>query len=129
MDRIEELLQTPYWIIDILPMQVPKDSHGQYFAIEKYLLSSQHQEIKKKHINVILKMNCYRDVTIDGELNPTPDSIAAVMNEQYVHIIVGDSMILSEPDETYLTLFNPNEALLDFIKAIASAEWLFVWKP
>ena len=23
---IEELLQTPYWIVDILPAQVPKDS-------------------------------------------------------------------------------------------------------
>ena len=29
---IEELLQSPYWIIDILPSQVPKDSPGQYFA-------------------------------------------------------------------------------------------------
>ena len=38
MNRIEELLNTPYWIIDILPYQVPKDSPGQYFAIEDYFL-------------------------------------------------------------------------------------------
>ena len=28
MSRIDDLLNTPYWIIDILPMQVPKDSPG-----------------------------------------------------------------------------------------------------
>ena len=33
---IDELLQLPCWNIDILPEQVPKDSPGQYFAVEKY---------------------------------------------------------------------------------------------
>jgi hypothetical protein len=30
---IDELLQKPYWIIDILPRQVPADSKGQYAAV------------------------------------------------------------------------------------------------
>ena len=34
----EELLQCPYWIIDILPSQVPENSPGQYFTVEKYFL-------------------------------------------------------------------------------------------
>ena len=33
---IEEYLNKPYWVIDILPKQVPADSKGQYFRIEKY---------------------------------------------------------------------------------------------
>ena len=37
---IEELLNTPYWIIDILPKQVPAGGAGQYFAVEKYLSKS-----------------------------------------------------------------------------------------
>ena len=53
---IEELLQTPYWIIDILPKQVPADSPEQCFAIEKYYLDKDRLAvIKEKHINVILK--------------------------------------------------------------------------
>lgn len=35
-ENIDDLLQKPYWIIDILPKQVPADSSGQYFAVEKY---------------------------------------------------------------------------------------------
>lgn len=53
---IEELLEKSYWIIDILPMQVPKDSPGQYFAVEDFFHKEQLAEIKKKHINVILKL-------------------------------------------------------------------------
>ena len=36
---IDELLQTPYWIIDILPKQVPYQSAGQYFNIEELTLT------------------------------------------------------------------------------------------
>jgi hypothetical protein len=73
MDRIEELLQAPYWIIGILPMQVPKDSPGQYFVVEDYFLKEQLAEIKRKHINVILKLNCYMDISIEEESNPAPE--------------------------------------------------------
>jgi hypothetical protein len=129
MDRIEELLQAPYWIIDILPMQVPKDSPGQYFAVEDYFLKEQMAEIKQKHINAILKLNCYMDISIEEEKNPSPDRIAAVMKERYIYIMIGDSMILSEPDDTHMTVFNPDEQLLELIRTISTAEGLFVWKP
>ena len=119
MDRIEELLNKPYWIVDILPKQVPKDSPGQYFTIEDYFLKGQLAEIKQKHINVILKLNCYLDLSLDGELNPSPDRTAAIMMEKYVYIMISESMILSEPDDTHLTIFNPDESLLELVRPIA----------
>ena len=128
MDRIEELLQTPCWIIDILPMRVPKERGGQYFAVERYYLTKHLPEIRQKHINLVLKLNCYMDVAIDGETNPAPDSIAAAMNKRYVYIMIGNSMILSEPDDTHMTLFNPDERLLGLVKEVATGEGLYVWK-
>ena len=125
---IEELLETPYWIIDILPKQVPKDSPGQYFAIENFFLKGQLTEIKKKHIDVILKLNCYMDISIDGEKNPAPEQIRDIMMERYVYIMLGDSMILSEPDDTHMTVFNPDKELMDLIRDLSSSEGLFVWK-
>jgi len=60
---VEDLLQCPYWIVDILPSQVPEKSPGQYFAVEKYFLQgNQIARIKQKHIDLILKLNCYRDI-------------------------------------------------------------------
>ena len=129
MDRIEELLQAPYWIIDILPAQVPKDSPGQYFAIEDHFLKEQREEIKKKHINVILKLNCYMDISVEEETNPAPDKVAAVMRERYVYIMAGDAMILSEPDDTHMTVFHPDDRLLELLRSLSASEGLFVWKP
>ena len=127
-DKIEELLKKPYWIIDILPKQVPKDSPGQYFAVEEFFLKEQLAEIKKKHINVILKLNCYTDISIDDEENPTPEQIRDIMLDRYVYIMVGDAMILSEADDTHMTVFNPGEELLDLIRTVSYAEGLFVWE-
>ena len=129
---IEELLQCSYWIIDILPSQVPENSPGQYFAVEKYFLKDkQLSKIKQKHINLILKLNCYRDISIDEEteVNPSVDYIAEQIKNRYLYIMTKDSMILSEPDETYLTVFNPDAELLELLKVLASGEGLFVWKP
>ena len=129
---IEELLQCPYWIIDILPAQVPSDSPGQYFAVEKYFLQGGRiKEIKQKHIDLILKLNCYRDISIGDEtvIHPSPDHIADEMKKRYLYIMTGESMILSEPDDTHLTVFNPDSELLELIGQIASGEGLFVWKP
>lgn len=132
MMTIEELLQTPYWIIDILPKQVPVHSPGQYFAVEKYYLERERfTVIKEKHINVILKLNCYRDVSIDEEteVNPAPERIAEEMRRRFLYIMAGNSMILSEPDDTCMTVFNPDDSLLELIIQIAEGEGLHVWKP
>ncbi len=128
MEKIDELLKKPYWIIDILPKRVPKDSPGQYFAIEEFFLGEQLREIKKKHINVILKLNCYMDIVMEEQKNPSPEQIRDAMLDRYVYIVLGDAMILSEADDTHMTIFNPDEKLLDLIRMISAAEGLFVWK-
>jgi len=128
---IEELLQFPYWIVDILPSQVPEGSPGQYFTVENYFLQGNRiEEIKQKHINLILKLNCYRDISIGDEtvINPLPEHVADEMKKRYLYIMIGESMILSEPDDTHLTVFNPDTELLELIRQIASGEGFFVWK-
>ena len=127
---IEELLKTPYWIIDILPKQVPTGAAGQYFAVEKYLRETQLSEIKKKHVNLVLKLNCYKDISLDesGINNPSPAQIADAIYKRYVNIMVDDAMIISEPEDTHLTIFNPDDALLLLVKELAAGEGLFVWR-
>lgn len=115
-----------------MPSQVPADSPGQYFAVEKYFLQGDRLEaIKQKHIDLILKLNCYRDISIGDEnvINPLPEHIANEMKKRYLYIMIDDSMILSEPDDTHLTVFGPDPQLLELIRQIASGEGLFVWKP
>ncbi len=129
---IEELLETPYWVIDILPEQVSADSAGQYFTIERYWLEpSRAVFVKRKHLDLILKLNCYRSISLDEEetINPDPKQIEEAVLNRHVCILTGDSMFLSEPDDLCLTLFNPDERLLELVRTLAAGEGLFVWKP
>ncbi len=129
---IDELLETPYWIIDILPKQVPMDSPGQYFAVEEYYLSKkQIAEVKNRHIGLVLKLNCYRDLSLDEEteINPPPGRIAEEMHKRHLCILTGDSMILSEPDDLSMTLYHPDEELLELVRVLAAGEGLYVWQP
>lgn len=128
---IDELLQAPCWVIDPLPRQVPPDSPGQFFAIERYWLEPEHlAHIKQRHINVVLKLNCYVAISLDGEaqVNPDPAHIAEQMRTRTLFVMLDDAMILSEPDDTNLSLFNPSEELLELVEAVAASEGLYVWK-
>ena len=129
-DNIDDLLRKPYWIIDILPKQVPSNSEGQYFAIEQYFLNGERAEIiKRKQLNVILKANCYKDIVVDGlGKNPIPEELAKVMMEHETRILIHDALLVTEPADTYLTIYNPDEQLLDLITKVASSEGLFTWK-
>ena len=105
---------------------------GQFFEVEKYYLEKERlREIKQKHINVVLKLNCYRSVSIDEETekNPSPARIAEEMMRRSLYIMVDGAMILSEPDDTHMTVFNPDRELLELIRMIASGKGLFVWSP
>lgn len=129
-NKIDELLQKPYWIIDILPEQVPKESKGQFFEIERFfLVSSRLASIKQKHINVLLKLNCYYQISIDGEVNPSPEQIVKAVMERSLQIMVDEAVILSEPDELHMTVYNLDEKMMKLITALSSGEGLFVWKP
>ena len=128
---IDELLLTPYRIIDILPKRVPKDSPGQYFPIASYLEKNRMQRIKEKQTDLILKLNCYKAISINDEeeINPPVEKIVEAMEKEYVFFRVDEAMILAEAEDTHMTLFNPDEELLDLIKTLAKGEGLFVWKP
>ncbi|MBR6976933.1 MAG: hypothetical protein IKH74_00865 [Lachnospiraceae bacterium] len=80
---IEELLEKPYWLIDILP---------------------------------------------EGERNPDPAKIAGAMRSETVWLRTGDALIMSEPDDLCMTLYNPDEALLQLVRTLAASEGLYVWK-
>ncbi len=127
---VEEYLQTPYRIIDILPERVPENSGGQVFAIEKYWRSEPNRTaVKQKHVSLILKLNCYRSISLDEgkTLNPSPDRIAEAVGTERAVIMLDDSMIIAEPDDHYMTLYHPDEALLNLIRTLAAGEGLYVW--
>lgn len=140
---IEDLFERPYYVVDILPMQVPADSGGQYFKVEQYYLNDIGR-LCRMYADVLLKLNCYYDLALthDAEhwqVNPEPEKMIRMVeacmsekpNEAYLYVMLEkETMLLTlQRDATHMTLYNPSDALLQMLRQLASAAGLFVWKP
>ena len=142
MENVFELLEKPYWVVDILPEQVPKDSPGQYFAVERYYLHPERlARLRRGFAEILLRLNCYDDmeVTFDSceswERNPDPEGFAEHMlrmsGNEFLRAVfpAHEAMIDIEPEDTYMTVYNPTEEVLEIIGSLAGSEGLFVWQP
>jgi len=139
---IEMLLKGPYRIVDILPEQVPADAGRRYFTVEKYFLQPERiRNLRLRFAEILLRLNCYYEmaVSFDGscswEKDPDPEMFAvklsclsgncgfrAVFEAQH-------AMIDIQPDDTYMTVYDPDSLITDRLSVLAAAEGLFVWIP
>ncbi|MBR4344031.1 MAG: hypothetical protein IKP88_15260 [Lachnospiraceae bacterium] len=129
--KIEKLLNTECWIIDILPKRVSKERAGQYAALERELLHT--DEFRVKLFQVLLKLNCYygfKAILPDGEEidDISGERLKELVGYRYIQILIGDSLIVSDPDDMYMSLFNPPDNMLELVTKIAESEGMFVWK-
>ena len=129
--RIDDLLAKPCWIVDIFPEQVPGESPGQFFAVEKYYL--QDPSLRQKQQNIILILNCYYDLILvtDGEeiRNPLPTVWMKRLGQEYLNILAGEhTLITVDQTDTHMTVFSADERILAMIRNLAEAEGLFMWK-
>ena len=141
-EMMGELLEGPYRIVDILPEQVSANAGGQYFAVERYYLQPERiRALRRKYAEILLRLNCYYDmaVTFDScaswETNPDPEAfaerVAGLGGNDFLRAVFAEqnAMIDCEPEETYLTVYDPDAALLPKLSALAAAEGFFVWSP
>lgn len=141
-ERVERLLETPCWVIDMLPWLVPEEGAGQFFAVEQYYLQDpQRERLCRQFTDVLLKLNCYHDLLVNrtpGDewvKNPEPVKLVAWLTEALRHghlcILVddGDALITASGGDTHLTLYNPSPELLELARQLATASGLFVWQP
>lgn len=144
-NMIEELLEEPYIIIDILPVKVPEDEPGNYFAVEEYLLEHPRvDEIFERFARFLLKLNCYYDFTammFDDDLpvaGPEPDEVFGgvmacvsgdVGRQLLLYIGSEKALFVISGDFLHMTLFSPTKGLQYAAEHIAPAEGLFVREP
>ncbi|MBR1456952.1 MAG: hypothetical protein IJ594_07310 [Oscillospiraceae bacterium] len=141
-DLMGELLEGPYWIVDILPEQVGANAAGQYFAVERYFLQPERiVPLRRKYAGILLRLNCYYDMAasfdscMTWETNPDPetfaDRVAGLSGNDFLRAVFAgqNAMIDYDHNDTYLTVYDPDAAILDKLKALAAAEGLFVWSP
>ena len=141
-DLMGDLLEGPCWIMDILPEQVPADAAGQYFAVERYFLQPERIiPLRRRYAGILLRLNCYYDMSVSfdscasWETNPDPegfaDRVANLAGNDFLRAVfpAQNAMIDYDHNDTYMTVYDPQSALLSKVKALAAADCLFLWRP
>ena len=141
-EMMGNLLDGPYWIVDILPEQVPANASGQYFAVERYFLQPERiTSVRRKYAELLLQLNCYYDMTVSFDscaswkTNPDPEEFAErvvkLSGNDFLRAVFAEqnAMIDYDHNDTCMTVYDPNSSLLDTIEALATAKGFFVWSP
>ena len=141
-DLMGALLEGPYGIVDILPKQVSADAAGQYFAVERYFLQPERiVPLRRKYAEILLRLNCYVDMAVSfdscvsWETNPDPkafvERVAGLSGNDFLRAVFPqqNAMIDYDHNDTYLTVYDPDAALLDKVRVLAAGSGLFVWIP
>ncbi len=137
-ELIEQLLEKNNFVVDLLPKQVPSDSKGEFFAVERFFLTEpQLSEMRKRFMNIILKLFCYfpmkvRDLTSGNDIcSPEPEDIAALVysDPHDILILIEETLITLNKDDICMTMYSPSESILTLTKQLAYAEGMFLWEP
>ena len=128
--RLERLQKSPCWILDILPKRVPKEKAKHYAELEKEYLHT--EELERKFFNVLMKLRCYYDLKVVMPDGKVVDDISAqvlkeLVGQKYIQILFDDALLISDPDDMYMSLFNPSQEMLEIVNGVAGSEGMCVW--
>ena len=97
--------------------------------------------LRRKYAEILLRLNCYVDMAVSfdacasWETNPDPEAfaerVAGLSGNEFLRAVFAgqNAMIDYDHNDTYLTVYDPDLALIDKVRALAAAEGLFVWSP
>lgn len=138
MEKIDQLINMPYYMIDLLPKRVQKKNREQFLAIEEYF--HKEKQLKKycgKIVSVLLKLNCYYNFEVGSgnkwKKNPKPEKLEKTVQKcimgkkDYIHIFVGsrETLVFINGDDLYLSIYNPDKKMQKMLNRLAKAEGLF----
>ncbi len=139
--NIDMIMERPYRIIDTLPKRVPDNGEGQYAKVEQYYLAEPRiTALREKYAEIILKLSCYYAISISTDHGnnwvdaPEPDIIEKNImscvgaNTLYIGIFSADCLITLDGCDTYMTVYDPDDELIDTLKQLTAAVGLFMWR-
>ena len=139
MQIVDRLLDTPCYIIDFLPQQVPKACGGQFFAVEDYWLKHRGRyELRDRFVCIILKAMCYYPVSVywgDWIEQPTPEQVVEIIDtimenhsgDMNMVFTSKDALIQFGGDCLNMSIYNPDEEMRNLFERIATSEGMF-WR-
>ena len=134
-DRIEQLLEKAFVVIDFLPEQVSEDKGNNFARTEAFFL--QHKDIIYRHFAyLIIKLSSYYDLIISDGVKIIEDFDPARLYDLFLYsdsrtclnilFREKDSLITFYGDDLYMTVYNADDSLLELLRQLSLSEQLFV---
>ena len=92
---IEELLNKPYWIVDILPEQAPPERGRQYRRFEEYWLQEPRRSARRRRFaDILMKLSCYGGIRVctpdESRVweDPAPPQLVSLLTDQEPYVLI-----------------------------------------
>lgn len=138
----QRLFDAPCFVIDFLPRQVPRESGGRCFAVERFLAARpQIDELYGRFARLLLKLNCYCGLAVNHPScdewisDPAPQELDSLIKgcvpedgaeSLCVMFPEQETMLTLDGGDLYLALYAGTEKLLETARQLAASEGLFL---
>ena len=138
---VERLLEDDYWIIDILPSQIPIEKQAEYRALtDEYFESGKVAELHRRYADMLTMINSRFKTAMlcmpEDEWTISPDDVA--VKDAVIHhtergcvdllLPEEETLISLQAEDLYITVYHPTEEILSLLRQAVSESGFYIWQ-
>uniref|UniRef100_UPI003864367C DUF4298 domain-containing protein n=1 Tax=Ruminococcus sp. TaxID=41978 RepID=UPI003864367C len=138
---VERLLEDDYWIIDILPSQIPIEKQAEYRALtDEYFESGKVAQLHRRYADILTMINSRFKTAMlcmpEDEWTISPDDVA--VKDAVIHhtergcvdllLPEEETLISLQAEDLYITVFHPTEEILSLLRQAVSESGFYIWQ-
>lgn len=138
---VERLLEDDYWIIDILPAQIPVENQREYRDItDEYFESGKVAELHRQYADILTLLSgrfnaamlCMPEDEwkISPDANTIKDAVIRHTERGCVDLLLSDVDVLIslQAEDLYITVYHPTEEILSLLQQAVSKMGFYIWQ-
>ena len=138
---VERLLEDDYWIIDILPSQIPIEKQAEYRALtDEYYESGKIAQLHQRYADILTMINSRFKTDMlcmpEDEWTISPDDVA--VKDAVIHhtergcvdllLPEEETLISLQAEDLYITVYHPTEEILSLLRQAVSESGFYIWQ-
>ena len=138
---VERLLEDDYWIIDILPSQIPIEKQAEYRALtDEYFESGKVAQLHRRYADILTMINSRFKTAMlcmpEDEWTISPDDVA--VKDAVIHhtergcvdllLPEEETLISLQAEDLYITVYHPTEEILSLLRQAVSESGFYIWQ-
>ena len=138
---VERLLEDDYWIIDILPSQIPIEKQAEYRALtDEYFESGKVAQLHRRYADILTMINSRYNTAMlcmpEDEWTISPDDVA--VKDAVIHhtergcvdllLPEEETLISLQAEDLYITVYHPTEEILSLLRQAVSESGFYIWQ-